>query len=84
MAVRKCNVVVTQTLSYPTQLATHRHPPPSAQNSDTCVHCRASIFGDLRPQKIDVVSTGISSIIPSMQGTVSGPSNTGSGAGGRD
>jgi hypothetical protein len=30
-----------------TQLATHRHPPPFSQKSDTCVHCRVSIFGDL-------------------------------------
>jgi hypothetical protein len=34
--VCECNVVVAQSLSYPTQLATHRHPAPSAQNSDTC------------------------------------------------
>jgi hypothetical protein len=43
------NVVVAQNLSYPAQLAIHRHPPASPQNSDTCVHCRASIFGALRP-----------------------------------
>jgi hypothetical protein len=71
--VCECNVLVAQTLSYPSQLATHRHPPPSAQNSDTGVHCRASIFGALRPPrsnhgffavKIEVVSTGISSHFP--------------------
>jgi hypothetical protein len=39
--VCECHVVVAQTLRYPTQLATHRHPPPSPQNSETCVHCRA-------------------------------------------
>jgi len=44
MAVCECNVVVAQTLSYPAQLATHRHPPTSPQKSDTYVHCRASIF----------------------------------------
>ena len=49
MVVCECNGVVAQSLSYPTQLATHRHLPPSPQNSDTCVHCRASIFGNLRP-----------------------------------
>ena len=47
MAVCECNVLVGQTLSYPTQLATHRHPPPSPNVTDTCVHCRASIFGAL-------------------------------------
>ena len=41
MAACECLSVVAQTLS-PAQLATHRHPPPSPQTSDTCVHCRAS------------------------------------------
>jgi hypothetical protein len=66
--VCECNVVAAQTLSYHTQLATHRHPPPSPKNSDTCVHCRANIFGALQAVligffqvKIDVGSTGISS-----------------------
>jgi hypothetical protein len=49
MAVCECIGAVDQTLSYPAQLATHRHPPLSTQKSDTCVHCRASIFGALRP-----------------------------------
>jgi hypothetical protein len=48
--VCECNVLVlvAQTLSYPTQLATHRHPPPFPQKSDTCVHCCARFFGALR------------------------------------
>jgi hypothetical protein len=47
-------------LSYPTQLATHRHPPPFPhKKSDTCVHCRASIFGTLRlPSNTDWISPG--------------------------
>ena len=43
------SVVDQKTLIYPAQLATHRHPPQSPQKSDTCAHCRASIFGALRP-----------------------------------
>ena len=77
----ECNVLVTQTLSYPTQLATDRHPPPFSQNpsSDTCVNCRASIFGALQlpssndcqigffSVKIDVGSTRISKTFSSKQ-----------------
>jgi hypothetical protein len=69
MSVCVCNVVVAHTLSYPAQLATHRHPPSSPQNSDTCVHCtRAfSTLCDLQAVlirffsvKINIRLTGIS------------------------
>jgi hypothetical protein len=38
MAVCECNVLVAQTLIYPTQLATHRHPPPFLQKGDSGGH----------------------------------------------
>jgi len=58
-AVCECNVLVAQTLSYPTQLASHRHPPPCPNVTDTCVHCRASIFGALRlPSSTDWIFFG--------------------------
>ena len=68
MVVSECNVVVAQTLSYPTQLAT-RHRPPSPQNSDTRVYCRRAFSALCALQtlligffsvEIDVGSTGIS------------------------
>jgi len=48
--------IETQTLNFPAQLATHSHPPPFSQKSDTCVQYCASIFGNLRlPRSTDSI-----------------------------
>jgi hypothetical protein len=65
MAVCECNVVVAQTLSYPAQLATHRHPPLLHQNRTlVCIAARAfsalcalhAVLIGFPPVKIDVGS----------------------------